>query len=68
MILSNGLQQFMIKQALDVVKGGPISSWIAATLGRANPLSLPNLLMSSKAYNSPHTGTVLQNIKLQPKL
>jgi hypothetical protein len=56
MILSNGLQQFMIKQALDVVKGGPISSWIAATLGRANPLSLPNLLMSSKAYNSPHTG------------
>ena len=46
----------MVKQALDVVKGGPVSSWSAATLGRANPLTLFNLLMTRKAYSSPHTG------------
>ena len=54
-MIAKNLQQFMVKQALDVVKGGPISRWTASTLGRANPLSLFNLIMTNRAYHSPHT-------------
>jgi hypothetical protein len=45
----------MEKGALDVVKGGVPSSMAAATLGRANPATLLNLMLSRRAYHSPHT-------------
>lgn len=41
------------KRAVHVEEGGPISRVTASTLGRANPLSLLNLIMSRHAYSDP---------------
>ena len=45
----------MEKGALEVTKGGLPSSLVGATLGRANPGTLLNLIISRRAYHSPHT-------------
>jgi len=41
------------KKALYVEEGGPISRLVASTVGRVNPGSLPNLLLSKNTYVDP---------------
>ena len=54
-MFSNNLHNLLTKEALDVDTGDPVSRWLAATVGRANPLALPALIATGRAYHSPHT-------------
>lgn len=43
----------LLKEAIDVAPGGYPSRLMAGTIGRLNPLSLLNLLVTSKGYHDP---------------
>ena len=53
--LNKILTNFIVKQALEIDIGGAPSRYTASTLGRLNPSNLPQLIMTGKAYDSPHT-------------
>jgi len=53
---NNSTAASLRKKAVTVEPAGPVSRWTAATLGRANPLSLFNLVLTGRAYHSPQTG------------
>lgn len=53
LVVHNQTTHSLEKNALTVEEGGPVSRVVASTLGRLNPLSLPTLLLTTKAYTDP---------------